>query len=88
MLANLNLLICSTAYQILSRVIITHQGTDSALAAAIGNDIKGWISSGLYVAGIVSAFFYPWLCDLFVVSVSVIWFLPNPRIEKGLGKVA
>jgi uncharacterized membrane protein len=60
------------------------QGTHSVLANALGSDIKGKISPILYVAGIVTAFVSPWLSIAIYVLVTVMWFVPDRRIENGL----
>ncbi len=79
------ILVCAAqAYTILQRAIITFQGPNSTLAAAVGRDRKGLISRGLYLAGIASAFFLPWLSDLFYVSVALMWLVPDRRIESKL----
>src|SRR5512136_1649450 len=46
------LLMAAIAYWILQRAIILHQGPDSLLAKAIGNDWKGKLSPTLYLAAI------------------------------------
>src|ERR1043165_1416018 len=48
------LLMASIAYWILVRVIIHEEGKDSLLAKAVGSDVKGRISTLLYVVAIRS----------------------------------
>src|SRR6185295_10609080 len=55
------LLMAAIAYFILQRAIIAQQGTDSLLAAAIGNDRKGKLSPVGYLAAIPLAFLEPWI---------------------------
>ena len=50
------LLMAGIAYYILSRLLIHHHGSNSALALALGNDIKGRISIVLYVLAILACF--------------------------------
>jgi uncharacterized membrane protein len=78
------LLMSAVAYTILLRVIIATQGAHSKLAAAIGDDRKGMISLALYVLAIPLAFVASWMSDLLYMSVALIWFIPDRRIEKRL----
>ena len=77
-------LLSAIAYTILERVIIAHQGAQSKLAAAIGKEVKGYVSIGLYVAGTLIAFVQPWIAFLFYATVSLIWLVPDRRIERRL----
>ena len=55
------LLMAAIAYYILQRAIISKQGRDSLLAAAIGTDWKGKLSPMLYLAAIPLSFVNPWV---------------------------
>jgi uncharacterized membrane protein len=71
------------AYTILQGCIIRHQGLDSKLAVAVGNDVKGKFSIALYAAGILlSVFSHSWLGAVFYALVALMWLIPDPRIEK------
>src|SRR5215470_5061731 len=72
------------AYTILARCIIAVQGRESVLARAMGRDRKGKISLALYVVAIPLAFVRTWLADAIYVIVALIWFIPDPRIERRL----
>src|SRR5262249_21533458 len=50
------LLMASIAYYILVRIIIRFEGPGSSLAEALGRDVKGRISTALYVAAVPLAF--------------------------------
>jgi uncharacterized membrane protein len=65
-------------------IIANNGGKDSALAKAVGRDIKGKISLLGYVAGVILAFVAPWLAILLYVAVSAMWLVPDRRIERGL----
>ena len=79
------MLLCGIAYTILLRVILAAQpGKNQRLAAAIGSDRKGKISLGLYAAAIPLAFVQPVISDILIVSVALIWFVPDSRIETRL----
>ena len=50
------LLMPALAWHVLQRAIIRTQGSEGALAQAIGRDVKGKVSPVLYVSGIMLAF--------------------------------
>ncbi|MGZ3238350.1 MAG: TMEM175 family protein [Burkholderiaceae bacterium] len=76
------LLMAAFAYWVLQRTIIHAQGPDSALAAAIGKDMKGKMSPFLYAIAIPSAFISPWIsCGLYAF-VALVWLIPDRRIER------
>ena len=76
------LLMCGVAYTILVRTLIAHNGRDSLLARAIGNDAKGWASLGMYAAGIGAAAFLPLLSVGLYAAVAAMWLIPDRRIER------
>ncbi len=76
------LFLAAVAYYVLVRTLIAHHGFDSALARAIGNDIKGKMSLLLYAAAIGFAFWYTVLAYLLYVAVAVMWLVPDRRIER------
>jgi uncharacterized membrane protein len=78
------LLLAAVAWTILQREIIADQGPASALAAAVGRDVKGKLSALLYASAIPLAFVSTWLSDAFYVAVAVMWLVPDPRIESRL----
>jgi uncharacterized membrane protein len=80
------LTMASIAYWILARAIIATDGAESALAKAIGKDVKGKVSMGLYVVAIPVAYVRPWLAQALYASVALMWLIPDRRIERHLGK--
>jgi uncharacterized membrane protein len=78
------LLMAAIAYYVLERAIINQQGPDSLLASAIGGDRKGKLSPVLYFVAIPLAFVSPWIASGLYVSVALIWFIPDRRIERVL----
>jgi uncharacterized membrane protein len=80
------LLMAAIAYWILQRAIITKQGQDSVLAAAIGRDWKGNLSPVLYLMAIPLAFVSPWISNSLYVLVALLWLVPDRRIERMLLK--
>jgi len=78
------LLLAGFAYFLLSRALVAVHGQESALAIAVGNEAKGYISLVCYTAAIPLAFINAMLaCGLYVV-VAVMWFIPDRRIEQTL----
>ena len=78
------MLFAGIAYVILTRALIAHHGMKSVLASSIGRDRKGVMSLVIYVAGVGLAFVQPWAAVACYVSVAVMWFVPDRRIEKKL----
>jgi uncharacterized membrane protein len=78
------LLLAAIAYFILAQVLIAVNGRDSALARAIGRDVKGRISIVLYVAALPLAFVAGWIALGIYATVAVMWLVPDRRIEKTL----
>jgi len=80
------LLMAAIAYYVLQRTIIAKGGRDSLLAQAIGKDWKGKLSPLLYVAAIPLAFVSSWIAAGLYVFVALLWFIPDPRIEREIEK--
>jgi uncharacterized membrane protein len=77
-------LMSAIAYTILEKTIIAHQGAQSKLRAAVGNDVKGYVSIALYVAGLSLAFVDPRIAFALYATVSMVWLVPDRRIERSL----
>lgn len=80
-----NLMICALAYNTLQTVLARLHGPHSALAQALGRDVKGKLSVLLYMVGIAAALWLQPLlgCAIFAL-VSLMWLLPDRRMEKAL----
>jgi uncharacterized membrane protein len=76
------LLMPALAFYGLQLVIIRAQGSNSALAQAIGRDVKDKVSPVLYVAGILLAFVDTRIACAIYLSVALLWFIPDRRIER------
>ena len=83
-LYGVSLSMAATAWYLLQRVIISHQGHGGALAHALGRDIKGKVSPVLYLSAIGLAFVYPWASHAIYVLVALMWLIPDRRIERAL----
>lgn len=82
------LLAAAIAYWLLQQTIIAAQGPGSPLKAAVGSDWKGKLSPALYVVGIVSTFFVPWIAQVLYLVVALLWLVPDRRIERTLHRNA
>jgi uncharacterized membrane protein len=78
------LLAAGLSYTLLQHLIISDQGQDSRLAAAVGGDLKGKISAALYASAIPLAFVHQWFSDAIYVIVAGMWLIPDRRIESRL----
>ena len=78
------LLAAAIAYWILQQTIIAAEGAESPLKAAVGTDWKGKLSPLIYLVGIASTFWWPWVAQVLYVAVAALWLVPDRRIEKGI----
>lgn len=82
----LNLLACAIAYYLLQQVLIARQGSEGALARAVGRDVKGKLSPLIYIVGILGGWYFsPWIGIALFALVAAIWIVPDRRIEKTIG---
>ena len=78
------LLLCAAAYYNLQLAIIRSQGEGSLLRQAVGKDLKGKVSLGLYAISIPAAFVEPWISFALYMAVAAIWLIPDRRIERAM----
>src|SRR3954468_13907958 len=71
------LFMCGIAYLILQREIIAEQGSGSIVARAVGDDIKGKISSAGYALAIPLAYVNRWISGALYVAVALMWLIPD-----------
>jgi uncharacterized membrane protein len=76
------MLCCALAFTILVRFLLAAQGSNSKLAKAVGHDWKGNISLLVYICAIALGVISPLLSLAGYITVSVIWFIPDKRIER------
>ncbi len=76
------------AFFILQQVLIRQEGPGSTLAAAVGPDLKGKVSSVVYSAGILLTFVNPVAGIAAYVAVALLWFIPDRRVERQLAHQA
>jgi uncharacterized membrane protein len=78
------LLGCAIAYTLLTVALLALHEGGSQLANAIGSDRKGKVSLAVYLAALLLAFVLPWLSIALFVTVAVMWFVPDRRVERVL----
>ncbi|MDT0642249.1 TMEM175 family protein [Zunongwangia sp. F363] len=78
------LFMAAVAYFILQQIIIRSQGKKSILAKAIGRDIKGKLSTVLYLVAIASCFIHPLIAGIIYILVALMWLIPDKRIERSM----
>ncbi|HEX4712610.1 TMEM175 family protein [Phenylobacterium sp.] len=71
-------------YTLLMTLLVRHEGRDSALARAMGRDIKGKVSLAFYALAIGLAFVQPAVSVALYVLVALIWIIPDRRVERTL----
>jgi len=76
------LLFAAIAYFILAHVLVSLHGRDSVIGIALGRDFKGKISVVIYAVAIPLAFVRSWMACALYVLVTVMWLVPDRRIEK------
>ena len=76
------LMMSGIAYYILETAIIRSQGSSSRLRTAVGGEVKGRISVLLYAAAIPLAFVNQFVSDAIYVMVTMMWLVPDRRIES------
>ena len=78
------LFMAAIAYWLLQHTIISSQGRDSLLKAAVGKDWKGRLSPLLYAIAIAVSFLSPWMAGGIYVVVALMWLVPDRRIAHVL----
>ena len=78
------LLMSGVSYYLFERVLIALHAKDSPLARAMKKDMKGVMSLLTYIVAIALAFVNPWVSCALYTLVAVMWFIPDPRIERAL----
>ena len=76
------LLLAAIAYFLLVRALLAHHGADSALARALGSDVKGRVSILIYAAAIPLAFLHSSSATVLYAAVALMWLVPDRRLER------
>jgi uncharacterized membrane protein len=77
-------LMAGFAFFILAQSLVATHGRDSALAKAIGRDIKGKASLVVYLVAVPLAFVSSIAAFVLYVAVAAVWFVPDRRIERAV----
>jgi uncharacterized membrane protein len=72
----------AVAFAILANTIVSYQGPHSKLAAALGGDAKGKLSTLLYALAIPLAFVHRAIAYSIYAFVALLWLVPDRRIES------
>jgi uncharacterized membrane protein len=80
------LLGCAIAYTLLTLALLALHEPGSQLVQAIGSDRKGRLSLVMYVVALACSFVVPWISIGFFVTVAIIWFIPDRRVERVIVK--
>jgi uncharacterized membrane protein len=80
------LLMAALAYFLLERTIMAAEGPGSVLRRAVGRDWKGKLSPLAYLAAIGLSFVAPWVAEMIYVGMALVWLIPDPRIERAVGR--
>jgi uncharacterized membrane protein len=75
------LALASVAYILLEWAIIACNGRHSALARALGHEVKGKLSLALWLAGVGMSFVHPFAALAIYVATALLWLVPDRRIE-------
>jgi uncharacterized membrane protein len=75
---------CAVGYTLLEYFLIAANPHKPILAQAVGAEIKGKLSLAAYVAAVPLAFVNPLIAIVIYVTVGVVWFVPDSRIERAL----
>jgi uncharacterized membrane protein len=74
------------AYYLLTRALIARHGPTSAIASALGRDVKGKLSVVLYAVAIAVAFLNVWVSIAIYAANAIVWIIPDRRIERALAR--
>lgn len=78
----IDLLLCAIGYYIVTRTLLAANGPNSSFARHLGSDVKGKISTVIYMVGVLVAYFLPWLACVFYFLVTLIWLVPDKRFAQ------
>ena len=74
------LLMSAISFSLLSIAIIKSDDGHSSLQHALGDNLKGKISTLMYVVAIIFAFYHPLISYFILAAVAIMWVIPNSRI--------
>ena len=77
------LAMAAVGYTLLQAAIVARNGRSSALALAVGSDVKGKLSLAIYVVSVPLAFVNPWISISLYVVVAAMWLGPTGASRRG-----
>ena len=80
------LLAAGMSYKLLARALLATEEDGSMLRTALASDRKGNLSLIIYVVGVAVSLLAHWLAFALYIFVAVMWFIPDRRIERRLGR--
>ncbi len=80
----INLFLCAIAYYAMQLMLVRVHGPGNPIEQALGRDLKGKASLVLYLLGIAASAWKPGLGFAIFVGISLIWVIPDKRMEKVL----
>ena len=86
MVYGFNLLMAGVAYYLLE-LALKRLDRHGRLEQALGADVKGRISMGLYVLAILAALVSTWISLVLFVVVAGMWLVPDRRVERTIAEV-
>jgi uncharacterized membrane protein len=76
------MLMAGVAYYLLTRALLRCEHGNPALVEAVGDDRKGLLSVIVYLVAVPLSFVNRWLALGLYISVVLVWFVPDRRIER------
>lgn len=74
------------AFYLLVRAMVGHHGKNSEIGRAVGGNAKEIGSLVGHTVAILAAFYNPLISFCLYITVALIWFLPDRRIEQALSR--
>lgn len=79
-------ILAAVAFTGLTTALVKVPGQPAALREALGRDVKGKLSLAIYAVAIVVALSAPLVALAMYVAVAAMWFVPDRRMERALGR--
>ena len=76
------LLMCALSYTALQYDIVSHSDKKEELFKELIKSKKSLVSLTSYALAVIVAFINPFLSYILIIFVSLIWFIPDKRVEK------
>ena len=76
------LLLCGTAFQVMTATVVRAQGLGSELEIKLGKNVKGTVSLVMYGLAVAFAWFSPLVSLALYATVACVWLVPDRRLES------